>query len=170
MGVVSRARRVLVLPTPSGSALPAPQLTQYRPCMGRGSVSKVVADFSPGFRRESRPRLLAPTLGRNVGSMIWCSRIEAMPGRSSALHPFMAFKRPLIVQPRRMMARITHEERTATERREASIHAVTIAKVDQILPNIRLLRLKPQRSTEDEATVKARNGSSRQRTLLIVSL
>jgi hypothetical protein len=27
-------------------------------------VSKVVADFSPGFRRESRPRLLAPTLGR----------------------------------------------------------------------------------------------------------
>ncbi len=139
MGVVSRARRVLVLPTPSGSALPAPQLTQYRPCMG-------------------------------VMLMIWCSRIEAMPGRSSALHLFMAFKRPLIVQPRRMMARITHEERTATERREASIHAVTIAKVDQILPNIRLLRLKPQRSTEDEATVKARNGSSRQRTLLIVSL
>lgn len=69
-----------------------------------------------------------------------------------------------------MMARITHEERTATERREASIHAVTIAKVDQILPNIRLLRLKPQRSTEEEAMVKARNSTSRRRTLLIVSL
>lgn len=66
-----------------------------------------------------------------------------------------------------MAARTTHEERTATERREAGIHAVTLAKAEQILPNIRLLRLKPQKLTDDEEPVKARAGTSGRQPSLI---
>lgn len=69
-----------------------------------------------------------------------------------------------------MAARTTHEIRTATERREASIHAVTLAKVEQILPNVRLLRLRPQRLIDDEELVKAGDSTSGRQTSLIVSL
>lgn len=93
-----------------------------------------------------------------------------MPGRLSALTSLKAFKRPLVQQPWRMAAPMTHEERTATERRQASIHAVTLATVEQILPNIRLLRLKPQRLASDEGVVKAREGPSGRRTSLILSV
>lgn len=95
---------------------------------------------------------------------------EAMPGRLSALASLKAFKRPLVQLPRRMAAQITHEERTATECRQASIHAVTLATVEQILPNIRLLRLKAQRLSDDKELVKARDGTSRRQTSLILSV
>lgn len=93
-----------------------------------------------------------------------------MAGRPSALPSFKAFKRLSVHSPRRMAARTTHEERTATERREAGIHVATLAKVEQVLPNIRLLRLRPGRLADDEEPVKARDGTGGRQPPLIAYL
>ena len=42
-----------------------------------------------------------------------------------------------------MTSRATHEQRTATECRESGIHAVTLANIEQINHEIRLLQLRP---------------------------
>lgn len=80
-----------------------------------------------------------------------------MAGRSSALSSAKALRRLYTYSPRPMAARTTHEERTATERREVDIHAVTISKAEQILPKVRLIRLKPQTPTIEKDSLKARD-------------
>lgn len=80
-----------------------------------------------------------------------------MAGRSFALSSAKALRRLSTRPPRLMAARTTHEERTATEQREAGTHAVKIFKIEQILPNVRLIRLKPQTSTNETDSLKARD-------------
>ena len=42
-----------------------------------------------------------------------------------------------------MTLRTTHEQRTAAERREAGLHAVTLGHIGQINRDVRLLKLNP---------------------------
>ncbi len=59
-----------------------------------------------------------------------------------------------------MTSRTTHEERTAAERLEAGIHAVTLSRIEQHNSRVRILRLRPLRSKGDES-MKARDLTQR---------
>lgn len=84
-----------------------------------------------------------------------------MTARPPALQSFRSFVRVGVHAPKHMTPGKTHEERTASDRREACIHAVTLAKVEQSVRRVRLIRLKPQKLTKDENPLNVRDGDDR---------
>lgn len=47
------------------------------------------------------------------------------------------------ITSRRAMTKMSHEERTAADRREPGMYAVVLDKIEQVNHNIRLLQLRP---------------------------
>ena len=106
---------------------------------------------------------LAPLL-EYLGIIIFglhASMQSAMPGQGPTNNAVRVLKRSArkgSISPSTgasVMSRLSHEERTAAEHREANLYAVRLAKIDQVNPNVRLLQLEPYVS-KDREFIKAR--------------